>query len=106
MSAVDDLVTWLQQQLENQRFNGEGLKKLAFAFPPETGAFLVEMGDLLVAEVDAKRRILDEAASVARFARQDGTPVSTGMLNVAQTMVELIALPYADRPGYRDEWRP
>ncbi|MEU4772951.1 DUF6221 family protein [Micromonospora sp. NPDC023644] len=46
----------------------------------------------VLAEVDAKQRILDDCEE--RRSIQ------------ARRLMQLIALPYADRPGYRDEWRP
>ncbi|MGA4726281.1 DUF6221 family protein [Micromonospora taraxaci] len=64
----------------------------------------------VLAEVDAKRRILDahpiEYSKVSEYTdcaacvdvdSYDAYPCLT---------VRLLALPYADRPGYRDEWRP
>jgi hypothetical protein len=47
--------------------------------------------------VDAKRRILDEAAKYQ--------PGDCGY-GVAAHATKLLALAYADRPGYRKEWRP
>jgi hypothetical protein len=47
----------------------------------------------VLAEVNAKRRILDEAVRLMSY---DGE----------FQFLELLALPYADRPGYREEWRP
>ncbi|HZX39508.1 MAG TPA: DUF6221 family protein [Streptomyces sp.] len=44
-------------------------------------------------EVHAKRRIIDEAVRLARY---DGE----------FQFLELLALPYADRPGYDERWRP
>lgn len=47
-------------------------------------------------EIDAKRRIVDRYA----WLREHG---DTGG---AAWVLPLLALPYADRPGYREEWRP
>jgi hypothetical protein len=49
----------------------------------------------VLAEVDAKRQILDLATDVTEMSH-----------DTADTMIRLLALPYADRPGYREEWRP
>ena len=63
----------------------------------------------VLAEVDAKRRILADLTTrrldpsepdggwEAADAETDG---------MASSVVRLLALPYADRPGYREEWRP
>lgn len=110
----DDLIAFLHQQLENQRFRGESLKTLAFALPPETAAYLTDTGDLLLADVDAKRRILDEHQNVndgdcgTCVNGRWGYPTHGGSSPQPWpcTTLRLLALPYADRPGYRDEWRP
>lgn len=47
----------------------------------------------VLAEVEAKRRILDEAIRLASY---DGE----------FQFLEMLALPYADHPDYREEWRP
>lgn len=97
MRAVDDLETWLRQQLENQRHTADALKALAHALPAETGAYLTETADMLLADVDAKRRILDQCADVWAHDRVEA---------FAEDVLRLLALPYAGRPGYRGEWRP
>ena len=48
-------------------------------------------------EVDAKRRILAEAAEY-----EPGIPGFPEMW----TVLRLLALPYVDRPGYLEAWRP
>jgi hypothetical protein len=54
-------------------------------------------------EVDADRRLLDlfEQHSSAEFPDFGG-----GYASGLEDAVRLRALPYADQPGYRDEWRP
>ncbi|RSS11436.1 DUF6221 family protein [Streptomyces sp. WAC08401] len=46
-------------------------------------------------EIDAKRKILDRYA----WLREHGDTGGTAWV------LPLLALPYADRPGYREEWR-
>ncbi|MDN3244131.1 DUF6221 family protein [Streptomyces sp. ZSW22] len=48
-------------------------------------------------EIDAKRRMVTE-----------GAEYQAGMYGYPEmrTVLRLLALPYADRPGYREEWRP
>lgn len=51
----------------------------------------------VLAEVDAKRRIIEVAIG----------EMDHGDFGWAWSQVlALLALPYADRPGYQDEWRP
>jgi hypothetical protein len=59
-------------------------------------------------EIDATRQVLDEHEQADRYAR-----TTWGQSNADQSrartlgkVVRLLALPYVDRPGYRDDWRP
>jgi hypothetical protein len=59
-------------------------------------------------ETDAKRKILDEFEQADRYSR-----TTWGQSNADQSrartlgkVVRLLALPFADRPGFREEWRP
>jgi hypothetical protein len=55
----------------------------------------------VLAEVDAKRQLLDW------LDRADDKATDCDYFNVnPDEAVRLLALPYADRPGYREEWRP
>jgi hypothetical protein len=47
-------------------------------------------------EIDAKRQIVERYA----WLREHGDTGGTAWV------LPLLALPYADRPGYREEWRP
>ena len=62
----------------------------------------------VLAEVDAKRRILDEQEQAARYAK-----TTWGQGNSDQSraralgkVLRLLALPYADHPDYDEAWRP
>lgn len=61
-------------------------------------------------EVEAKRRILNDVlptmqADEMRIAGEWGVG-SEPVREASDDLLSLLALPYADRPGYRDEWRP
>ncbi|MEV4197029.1 DUF6221 family protein [Micromonospora globbae] len=62
----------------------------------------------VLAEVAAKRRILDEHFEASLGDTGVGAGDCTTCTNYAWPCptVRLLALPYADRPGYRPEWRP
>lgn len=58
--------------------------------------------------IDAVRQILDEFEQADRYSR-----TTWGQSNADQSrartlgkVVRLLALPYSDRPGYLDSWRP
>jgi hypothetical protein len=66
-----------------------------------------------LAEVDAKRRILDEIVDEATgIDMQLDGEFRVGPRDRAtepylgDTLAKVLALPYADHPGYREEWRP
>lgn len=52
----------------------------------------------VLADCAAKRRIVEQYAPAL-----DGDPNSVPLLT---WILKLLALPYADRPGYLEEWRP
>lgn len=58
-------------------------------------------------EINAKRQLVEryERAMENRRAHPDDL-ASAGALLALHGAVKLLALPYADRPGYREEWRP
>ncbi|MDN3056896.1 DUF6221 family protein [Streptomyces sp. SRF1] len=76
---------------------------------PDSAAHIVQHDPARVLrEINAKRQILAEYEQAARYS---GT--TWGQSNVHQAraralgkVVRLHALVYADRPGYREEWRP
>jgi hypothetical protein len=62
----------------------------------------------VLAEVDAKRRILDELWDVLRTASHYTTVESCDELDaiLAERVLRRLALPYAERSGYDERWRP
>lgn len=102
MITVDELIAWLRQQLDDD----ERVARQVMADPggvfldPETDATNVMTiaahlyrwpPKRVLAEVEAKRRILDEAIRLSRY---DGE----------FEFVQLLARPYAGRAGWREEW--
>jgi hypothetical protein len=54
-------------------------------------------------EVEAKRRLLQQFELRGNSVRATVVPATGG---VWDDLLRLLALPYADRPGYRQEWAP
>jgi hypothetical protein len=54
----------------------------------------------LLAECDAKRRMVELFQGL-----RAGESVDAGR-KLADSVLELLAVPYADHPDYREEWRP
>lgn len=60
-----------------------------------------------MAEVEAKRRILDmHRVLVEDFGRLDETVSEYTRRETLEDVIEMLALPYADHRDYRQEWRP
>lgn len=121
MTVVHDLATWLLEQITEDERRAEAMVS---AFPDERAltqrgwlnrdpsaapfpetlttadvmAYMLDMGPRRVlAECDAKRRVI---RWVNTWPWRPEPPSSVDGLLPA------LALPYADRPGYREEWRP
>ncbi|MEV6790890.1 DUF6221 family protein [Streptomyces sp. NPDC051320] len=60
----------------------------------------------VLAEIEAKRRIVDAYAEVADNDIDEPYEYAYGWANGLGAAVRLLALPYADHPEYREEWRP
>jgi len=110
---TDDLITWLRAQLDEDerivRLNlgdkGLGDNGSFPDYQTYSGDDINAASDFLfnfrpprmLAEVQAKRQILDEYESPDNHG---------GYADAMGFVVTLLALPFADRPGYQDEWRP
>jgi len=64
----------------------------------------------VLAEVEAKRRIVDYFAEDAAIAwspkAQSLSREEWYLVSAARDTIKMLALPYADQPGYLEEWRP
>lgn len=132
---MDDLVQWLRAQLdEDERiaraaegdpvFDGTGIvieRNRARGFPDRSAGLISPVAAHIaewdparvLREIDAQRRIIELHALEYRerperaigeaddpFCAEcfgEGYPCET---------LRLLALPFADRPGYKDDWRP
>jgi regulator of protease activity HflC (stomatin/prohibitin superfamily) len=103
----DDLITWERDQIEALKLRAETLRTMARALPAEAGAYLTETADLLLAEVDAKRRILDAAECAFDYAKQDpNSEVRWAAESTYRDVIAMLALSPARPPGYRESWKP
>lgn len=61
----------------------------------------------VLVECETKRRIIaDQARAFAERKAHPGDLAISGWLLATIRTIKLLALPYADRDGYRDEWKP
>lgn len=107
---MHDLVTWLLAQLDEDEQRAHAAAE-PFVHGDRTGMDGLHPQILsyvrqwvparVLAEVDAKRRIIELYSGTAQYPDFSG-----GYDSAAEDAIKLLAVPYADRPGYRDEWRP
>lgn len=112
-----DLVQWLTAQLdEDERVarvcSGDGKwdeRDIAIYGPHLGTEVLAHMARhdpaRVLREIDAKRQLLDAYAAVAENDVNE-VEYAHGYANALGEAVRLLALPYADRPGYLEKWRP
>ncbi|MEU5496199.1 DUF6221 family protein [Streptomyces griseofuscus] len=100
-------------------------EEAVFASPPDTGATVVAItGEAVerrhlvdaehiarwdparvLREIDAKRQLLSRYEAMAADVLV-ATGVEAILSEYRRVILPGLALPYADRPGYREEWRP
>ncbi|MFJ4682029.1 DUF6221 family protein [Streptomyces sp. NPDC088789] len=112
---MDDLVQWLRAQLDEERQAAEEALKNTTTTrrmiggqwvedtiqPPEWRRSVWDPARVL-REIDAKRDLLVFAEGIYAY----GDTFERGVAARLEETLRLFALPYADRPGYREEWRP
>lgn len=133
MSVVDDLITFVRQQLDERERQLDEDEQIALAadaeppgnfypdghyggiaeflkrWDPEDPARVLEEVRLGRAEVEAKRRILDECERKIerrrlRLEQGGDDELTPGMAWMALRIIPLLAQPYAGQPGWREEW--
>jgi hypothetical protein len=115
---MDELARWIGEQLDadaamvEQNRDGRGLSE---GFPDyrtysdeDTAAadeYIEHFGPArMLREIEAKRQIIDEHDTEAW---KIGDPVRDCQWTERPCRtLRLLALPYTDRPGFREEWRP
>jgi hypothetical protein len=114
VSGVEDLVQWLRAQLdEDERIaracsgNGQWNERDIAIYGPDLG---VEVRAHMAAhdparvlrEIDAKR----EVVRLSERAHDYAPTFTSGFAAALEGVLRMYAVAYADRPGFREEWRP
>jgi hypothetical protein len=107
---VDDLAAWLTQVWDEQEKAADPAdRRDIIYYPAERSGFPVSNVEPIerasvLARIAADRQIL---AFVQRVQLNAGEPPhwDVGDAEALGHVVKLLAQPYADRPGFRDEWR-
>jgi len=99
---MSDLVDFLRARLDEDEKDASHNAGLHAEWAYESGdgegylpTFSGPTADRVLAEVEPKRRIIEWAIE---YMEGDYAPWN-------ETCLQLLALPYADHPDYRDEWR-
>jgi hypothetical protein len=117
----EDLVAWLRVQIDEDERDASDVHlsgcdvHTRIEGDPWPGPCDCGWPAQILAEVEAKRRILDRyEEAVRRAATKPGydavARLETALAKVTapelERVVRLLALPYAGRDGWREEWRP
>lgn len=105
---MDDLVEWLRAQLdEDEREAADGIHT-AFCvndvrYPEEC---VCGWSARVLREVEAKRWVIETLRSYEPDDEWGTEPDMGKRGNNAAGALRRLALPYSDRPGYLEEWKP
>ena len=118
-----DLVQFLRDRLDEEEgiaraaTQGEWVWSREFVTPPGYHHRTIgplEPGDAahiaahdparVLRNVEAKRGIVDDLAEVIRWGERKGPDYQDGV-DACERTLKRLALPYADHPGFREEWR-
>lgn len=114
---MDDLVEWLRAQLDEDERSaracaGDGewdaadIAIYGADLAPEVRAHMAQHDPARVLrEIDAKRQALDHYERIRQHTKRGEEPYVLAEGAVAK-QVQIMALPYADRDGFREDWRP
>jgi hypothetical protein len=117
MSAVDDLVAWLGPQVDEDERKVTAMEReekrvqtapIFGSHPPNwlAGVDIFVSSKRWRAEVEAKRQIIDQHPADDDGFCGDGIGLVGCKWAYPCPTLRLLAVVYADRPGYQDEWRP
>lgn len=101
---MSELAAWLLEQIaEDERDLKENTDWDHWMIPPSRIAARIRR---IQDECDSKRRLVNEhAAALANRKAHPEDLAGAGWLLGTIRALKLLALPYADRPGYREEWK-
>lgn len=106
----EEQVTWLKAQIdEDERVVWAACMHIDDC--NDSGFYERFNNERVLAEIDAKRRILDLHHETEMESEPDHDRLGAGCAECHHfdwpcDTIRLLALPYAGRDGYREEWRP
>lgn len=102
---MDDLATWLRGVLDEDEAQVRDSRMPSGEAPYDEPVWWLPdwlTKKALLADIEAKRAILDEIVPALEGYEWD----AVAERSTTERLVRLLASAYKDRPGYRDEWRP
>lgn len=115
--AVEDLVQWLRAQLDEDERTaracpGDGeweardIAVYGADLSPEVRAHMAAHDPARVLrEIDAKRQLLDRYEELRAASKEEGL-IGDVTEEYQDFLLRMLAVPYSDRPGFREEWAP
>lgn len=99
---------WLPEPGSSAIWDENGTRRVAHTWARESAHIVRHDPARVLREVEAKRKLIqaiytgmaDYAANITESKGDD-----CGALEYRDELLELLALPYADHPDFRDEWR-
>lgn len=105
--ASDDLAAFLRARWDDEEADARWSLENAPAAHQTDPNSMNFSPERVLAEIAAKRRILDEYTRLTRdFTHADETVTEHTRRSTLEDVLELLALPYANHPDSRPEWRP
>lgn len=115
----DELTQWLRTQLDTDAikltdpyqaasWHNRGCESVPDILYPdrEPGACDCGVPEQVLRDIDAKRRLLAEYIESEQSLAPLADMTDVGRVEGLRVAVAHMALPYADRSGYREQWRP
>ncbi len=102
-----DLIAFLRARLDERERRIAELRQLSAEDQGFDEPWKPEGHDPALADVAAKRQIVELYAEHAEYDDPDNSyEHASGRICGLGEAVRLLALPYAEHPAYRDEWKP
>jgi hypothetical protein len=123
VAAVKEIAIWLRAQLDVDEANAYEVHDrdcqsvvmtwTDWTTPTHAGPCDCGWPERMLAEIQAKRRMLDDVVPDATGLDMSvdgefrvGSRDEKAEPYLGDILTRLLALPYAEQPGYREEWRP
>ncbi|GLY81855.1 DUF6221 family protein [Actinoallomurus iriomotensis] len=103
---MSDLAEFLRARLDEDERDAQETERLVESGMEVPGA-VTYSPERVLREVEAKRQLVREISTLTEFdwGEPDGS-MRSDYVEAFRRVLRIHALPYADHPDYREEWRP